>query len=123
MSGGGNSLDDGLSGPNKTHEFRLRVGSVNVTSMGKRENEVMEMVARQRLDFCCIQESRLKGEGAKVLGSESMNCKFFWLEGLRLRICWSWCHSEMDISSDQGAKSGKITISQLSTHGYWSKFW
>ena len=37
-----------------------------------------EMVARQRLDFCCIQESRWKGEGARVLGSESMKCKFFW---------------------------------------------
>ena len=31
-----------------------------------------------RLDFCCIQESRWKDEGAKILGSESMTCKFFW---------------------------------------------
>ena len=28
----------------KTHECRLRVGSVNVTSMWKREGEVVEMV-------------------------------------------------------------------------------
>ena len=49
-----------------------------MTSMWKREGEVVEMVARRRLDFCCIQESRWKGEGAKVLGSKSMKCKFFW---------------------------------------------
>ena len=49
-----------------------------MTSMWKREGEVVEMVARWRLDFCCIQELRLKGEGAKVLESESMKCKFFW---------------------------------------------
>ena len=78
MSGGGYSLDDGLNRSDKTHECRLRVGSVNVTSMWKREGEVVEMVARRRLDFCCIQESRWKGEGAKVLGSKSMKCKFFW---------------------------------------------
>ena len=78
MSGGGYSLDDGPNGSDKTHECRLRVGSVNVTSMWKREGEVVEMVARRRLDFCCIQESRWKGEGAKVLGSKSMKCKFFW---------------------------------------------
>ena len=78
MSGGGYSLDDGFNGPDKTHECRLRVGSVNVSSMWKKEGEMAEMVARRRLDFCCIQESRWKGEGARVLGSESMKCKFFW---------------------------------------------
>ena len=78
MSGGGYSLDDGLNGPDKTHECQLRVGSVNVSSMWKKDGEMAEMVARRRLDFCCIQESRWKGEGARVLGSGSMKCKFFW---------------------------------------------
>ena len=78
LSGGGYCLDDGLNGPDKTHECQLRVGSVNVSSMWKREGEMAEMVARRRVDFCCIQESRWKGEGAMVLGSGSMKCKFFW---------------------------------------------
>ena len=55
MSGSGYSLD-GFNGPDKTHECWLRVGSVNVTSMRKMEGVVVEMVARRRLDFCCIQE-------------------------------------------------------------------
>ena len=49
-----------------------------MTLTWKRVGEMMEMVTRWRLDFCCIQESLWKGEGARVLGSESMKCKFFW---------------------------------------------
>ena len=45
-SRGGYSVDNGLNGPNKTDECRLRVGSVNVTSMWKREVEMVDMVAR-----------------------------------------------------------------------------
>ena len=78
MSGGGYSLDDGLDRHDKTRECQLRMRSVDVTSMWRRKGEVVEMVARWRLDFCCIQESRWKSEGAKVLGSESMKCKLFW---------------------------------------------
>ena len=62
--------------------------------MLKREGEV---VARQKLDFCCIHGSRWKGEGVKNLGSESMKCKFFW-KGLRLNLGhWSLCkwHSKV----------------------------
>ena len=58
MSWGGYSLDDRLIGPDKTRECQLRTRSINVTSMWRREDEVVEMVACQRLDFCCIQESR-----------------------------------------------------------------
>ena len=32
----------------------LRIGSVNVTSMKKRDGEVVDMGARRRLDFCCL---------------------------------------------------------------------
>ena len=58
---------------------------------------MVEVVARQKLDFCCIQESRWKGEGGKNLGSESLKCKFFW-NGLHLNLGhWSLCkwHSKV----------------------------
>ena len=32
----------------------LRIGSVNVTSMKKRDGEVVDMAPRRRLDFCCL---------------------------------------------------------------------
>ena len=58
MSGNGYSHDDSLMGLIKTHECWLRVGSVNVTSMRKREGEEVEMVARWRLDFSGVKMER-----------------------------------------------------------------
>ena len=62
MSGGGYSLHDGLNGPDKTHECWLRVGSVDVSSMWRREGEMAEMVARRRLDFVVFrnQDGRMR---------------------------------------------------------------
>ena len=40
-----------------------------------REGEVVEIAASRHLDFCCLQETGLKGEGARKLGG----FKFFWM--------------------------------------------
>ena len=48
---------------------RLRIGSANVGTMSRRSGEVTEMARRRRLDFCCLQETRWRGEGARTLGS------------------------------------------------------
>ena len=65
----------------------LRVGSVNVGTMRGREGEVVEMAASRHLDFCCLQETGWKGEGARKLGVIS---SFGW--GVRKGItewgCW-----------------------------------
>jgi exonuclease III len=45
--------------------------------MCRRSREVVEMIARRRLDFCCLQETRWKGGSAKIIGSEGY--KFFWM--------------------------------------------
>ena len=47
---------------------RLRVGTVNVGTLRGREGEVVDMVNRRGLDFCCLQESRWKGGGAREMG-------------------------------------------------------
>ena len=52
----------------------LRIGSVNVPTM-KKDGEVVDMAARRHLDFCCLQETGWKGEGARKLGEY----KFFWM--------------------------------------------
>ena len=54
----------------------LRVGSVNVTSMRRRIYEVADMMARRKLDFCCVQETRWKGESAMELTTDKAKCKF-----------------------------------------------
>jgi exonuclease III len=50
-------------------------------SMSRTSGEVVEMVARRRLDFCCVQESRWKGEGARFLGGDGRKYKFYWKGG------------------------------------------
>ena len=61
----------------------LRIGSVNVTSMKRKDGEVLDMAARRGLDFCCLQETGWKSEGARKLGEY----KFFWMgcsKGIRV---------------------------------------
>jgi len=50
--------------------LKLRIVTVNVGSLSRRSGEVAEMVSRRHLDFCCLQESRWKGE---VLGQLVVN--------------------------------------------------
>ena len=41
---------------------------MNVGTLRGKEGEVMDMVKRRRLDLCCLQESRWKGGGARLIG-------------------------------------------------------
>ena len=44
-----------------------------------RSVEVADMAARRRLDFCCLQETRWRGDGVKILeGREGAKFKFLW---------------------------------------------
>ena len=58
----------------------VKIGSANVGTMEEgrngqeRSGEVVEMVGRRRLDFCCLQETRRKGKGAETFG----RYKFLW---------------------------------------------
>ena len=58
----------------------LRVGTVNVGTMRRREGEVVEMMGRRSLDFLCVQETRRRGRDGNC--SEWMGgFKFFWSGG------------------------------------------
>ena len=45
----------------------LRIGTWNVGSMNRRSGEVADALARRNIDICCVQESRWKGAGTKIL--------------------------------------------------------
>jgi exonuclease III len=47
----------------------LRIGTVNVGTMKKREGEVVEMLESRKIDICCLQETRWKGGSAKFMGA------------------------------------------------------
>ena len=47
----------------------LRIGSVNVGSLRGKDGEVVNMAVKGHLDFCCLQETRWRGEGARKMGA------------------------------------------------------
>jgi hypothetical protein len=56
----------------------LRVASWNVGTMSGRSLEVTDALSRRRVQICCVQESRWKGEGARTIGPDQARYKFFW---------------------------------------------
>jgi hypothetical protein len=69
--------------------------------MCKRSREVVEMIARRRLDFCCLQETRWKGGSARTIGSEGH--KFFWMgckegtAGIGIVIAKRWVDKVIEV--------------------------
>ena len=62
--------------------FPLRIGSVNVGLLRAKDGEVVNMAVEGRLDFCSLQETRWRGEGARKMGAY----KLFWMG------CEKWIH-------------------------------
>ena len=77
----------------------LRVGLVNVGTMRGREGEVVEMAASRHLDFCCLQETGWKGEGARKLGGY----KIFWIgrekgyHGVGVLVAEEWIEKVLEV--------------------------
>ena len=65
-----------ISGFQSCHD--LRFGTLNVGSLCGRKTEVCEELRRRRVDVCCLQEVRWKGQGARFLGSEGRRFKLWW---------------------------------------------
>ena len=51
-----------------TEGEKLRIGTVNVGTLRGRVGEFVDMVKRRGLDICCLQESRCKSGGARLMG-------------------------------------------------------
>ena len=47
----------------------VRTATWNVRSMVSRSSEVVDALHRRKIDFCCAQETRWKGERARMLGA------------------------------------------------------
>ena len=51
----------------KSHD--VRTATWNVNSMVSRSGEVVDALHRRKIDLCCAQETRWKGESARMLGA------------------------------------------------------
>ena len=61
-------------------EERVSVCTVNVGTLIGRRREVVEMLARRRVDICCLQEVRYKNKGTTSFGSNEEKYKL-WYSG------------------------------------------
>ena len=97
--GGGGKLAIGREWSVKGGLVSLRIGSVNVSTMKRKEGEVVDMAARRHLDFYCLQETGWKGEGARKLGEY----KFFWMgssrgiHGVGLLVAERWIEKVLEV--------------------------
>ena len=56
----------------------IRFGILNVGSLCKRKTEVCEEPRKRKVDVCCIQEVRSKGQGAHFVGTSGRRYKLWW---------------------------------------------
>ena len=56
----------------------MRVRTWNVRSMNGRGTEVCEELRKRRMDVCCLQEVRWRGQGAQFMGVKGRRYKLWW---------------------------------------------
>ena len=56
----------------------IRFGTLNVVSLCGRKTEVCEELRKRKVDVCCIQEVRWKGQGARFVGTLGQRYKLRW---------------------------------------------
>ena len=59
-------------------QIGVRFGSWNVGSICGRETEVCEELRKRKVDVCCLQEVRWRGEGARFFGVKGKRYKLWW---------------------------------------------
>ena len=64
----------------KSECYGTRFGTLNVGSLCARKTEVCEELRKRRVDVCCMQEVRWKGQGARFVGISSRRYKLWWSE-------------------------------------------
>ena len=74
---------------NKSQDV-ITAATWNVSRMVSRSGEVVDALHRRKIDFCCAQETRWKGESAKMLGANGRRYKFFW-QGCNKGAGFVWC--------------------------------
>ena len=65
----------------------VRTATWNVSSMLRRSGDVVDALHRRNIDFCCAQETRWKGESARMPGTNGRRYKFFWQGCNKEQLC------------------------------------
>ena len=79
--------DEGLGSKEKNFKLKTKklmitvlhiFGTLNVGSLCGRKMEVCEELRKRKVDVCCIQEVRWKGQGARFVGASGRRYKMWW---------------------------------------------
>ena len=91
------------TGKGKKDGRRVRVASWNVGSMRRRGGELVEGLDRRRVDVCCVQEHRWRGESARMITGRDSRYKFYWIGnqtgigGVGILVREKWVENVMDV--------------------------
>lgn len=55
------------NGPGSRQNKVIRIGTINVSTMNEKEEEIVEMMKERRLDILGICETRMKNNGRKII--------------------------------------------------------
>ena len=72
------------------------------------------MLRRRRVDVCCLQETKYKGSGCRVIGDGDERYKFFWIneenmQGVGVMVHYNLVENVLDVKR----VSGRIMIVKL----------
>ena len=68
----------GRVGESKKHLRQFRIGTLNVNTLRGRICEVVETLSRRKIAVCCVQETRYRGEGTRVIKGKDSKYKLYW---------------------------------------------
>ena len=81
----------------------VRAATWNVSSIVSRSGEVVGALHRRKIEFCCAQETRWKGEIARMIGTNGRRYQLFWQDcnegtaGVGVIITEIWIDSVVDV--------------------------
>ena len=68
----------GHCGESSKHLRKFRVGTLNVNILRGRVCEVVETLSRRKVDVCCIQETRYRGDNCGIIKGKDTRYKLHW---------------------------------------------
>ena len=107
---------DGMACQRSKSQY-VRAATWNVCSMICRTGEVVDVLHRRKIDFCCAQETRWKDWSVRMFGAIGRRYKFFWqgcntgTAGVGVFIAERWidsvvvvvvCHDQVRLQVSQG---------------------
>jgi len=76
--------------------WSFRVGAWNIDSLTGRAGELVEVLAEQRMDVVCVQETRWRGSACRFFGAIGKRYKLFWMgskaksDGVGIFVAEKW---------------------------------